>query len=171
MSNLEQAYTPPRRRRKLQELGQLLSHATMMEPDDLAKDVWWQDEARRHLARRPTATIDEQRFDLAADMRELVRIAATDRALFETSWWVRRAHRALCQADGVIGPGEDFIRQFRLKTADGWSDWQLLTECSWKKTANVPTQVRYAPAGRAFRDWTPPPQTQPPVLLEEKRRS
>ena len=144
----------------LQDLGRLVSHATMADPDDLAEERWWQEGARRALAGRPIASIAEQRFDLAADMRELVRIAASDQLLFETQWWWRRAHRALCQYEGVIGPGEDFIRQFRTKTDRGWSDWQLLTDETSANQSNEDTQVRYAPAGRAFRDWTTPSLTE-----------
>jgi len=90
-----------------------------------------------------------------------VRIAASDRLLFETQWWWHRAHLALCQADGIIGPGEDFIRQFRTKIDGDWSEWQLLTTETWAKQSNGDTQVRYAPAGRAFCDWTAPSSDKP----------
>src|SRR5882762_2573169 len=84
--------------RELELLGSLLNHATMLEPDDLKDDRWWQLEVAQALKGRPVASIEAQRKDLAADMRELLRVAHTSRELFTTEWWDHRAHRALCEA-------------------------------------------------------------------------
>jgi hypothetical protein len=140
----------------LDELGKLLNHATMMELSDLTEDRWWQERVRVVLQGHPVADLDEQRTDLAADMRELLRVAATRPGLFETQWWNRRAHRALTQGDGIIGSGEDYIRQFRIKTDDGtWSEWQELTEESWRNRPRLAAQVRFAAARRPFSGWPP----------------
>ena len=145
--------------RKLELFGSLLNHATMLEPDDLKDDHWWQREVVKALEGHPVASIEAQRKDLAADMRELLRVAHTSRELFTTEWWDHRAHRALCEADGIVGPGEDYIRQFRSKVDGIWGDWQLLTSESWAQRAKPGTtdvDVRWAAAGRPFTQWKPP---------------
>ena len=79
--------------------------------------------------------------------------------LFATEWWNHRAHRALCQDDGIIGSGEDYIREFRSKVDGIWGDWQLLTDESWAEPAKPGTtnvEVRWAPARRLFTRWEPP---------------
>ena len=145
--------------RELELLGSLLNHATMLEPDDLKDDHWWQREVLKALKGHPVASIEAQRKDLAADMRELLRVAHTSRELFTTEWWHHRAHRALCEADGIVGPGEDYIRQFRSKVDGVWGDWQLLTSESWAQRAKPGTtdlDVRWVAAGRPFTQWKPP---------------
>jgi hypothetical protein len=89
-------------------------------------------------------------------MRELLRVAHTSRELFTTEWSEHRAHRALCEDDGIVGPGEDYIRQFRSKIDSTWSEWQLLTTAIWTDRPNADAQVRRAPAGRPFTQWVPP---------------
>ena len=69
------------------------------------------------------------------------------------------AHRALCQDDGIIGSGEDYIREFRSKVDGIWDDWQLLTDESWaepSKPGTTNVEVRWAPARRLFTQWEPP---------------
>src|SRR5437764_13802702 len=83
-------------------------------------------------------------------MRELLRLARTTRELFTTEWWDHRAHRALCEGDGIVGPGEDYIRQFRSKIDGTWSEWHLLTTATWADRPNADTQVRWTPAVRPF---------------------
>ena len=154
--------------RELELLGSLLNHATMLEPGDLRDDRSWHLEVERALKGHPVASIEEQRNDLAADMRELLRVAHINRELFTTEWWDHRAHRALCEADGIVGAGEDYIRQFRSKVDGIWGDWQLLTSESWAQRAKPGTtdvDVRWAAAGRPFTQWEPPRRRQ------EKRMS
>ena len=120
--------------RELELLGSLLNHATVLEPDD----HWWQREVVKALKGHPVASIEAQRKDLAADMRELLRVAHINRELFTTEWWDHRAHRALCEGDGIVGPGEDYIRQFRSKIDGTWSEWHLLTTAK-RETSFAPS--------------------------------
>jgi hypothetical protein len=105
------------------------------------------------LVRHRPAPLKQQRTDLLADMRELLRYAVTDPTIVETQWFRRRAHRAPCQDDGTIGPGEDFIRQYRIKTKDGWSEWRRLPEDGSCRLPKEDAQVRYAVAGVTFNGW------------------
>ena len=70
---------PPARKandpREIERLGWLLNTATILEPGDLERERSWQLEVERVLKGRPVASIEEQKNDLAADMRELLRIA------------------------------------------------------------------------------------------------
>ena len=139
--------------------GNTPERETMLEPGDLRDDRSWHLEVERALKGHPVASIEEQRNDLAADMRELLRIAHTSRELFTTEWWDHRAHRALCEADGIVGAGEDYIRQFRSKVEGIWGDWQLLTSETWAQRAKPGTtdvDVRWVAAGRPFTQWKPP---------------
>jgi hypothetical protein len=61
-------------------------------------------------------------------MRELLRLALDNPSIRDTEWFFRRAERALCQDDGIINSGEDYIHQIRLKTDAGCSQWYTLEE-------------------------------------------
>jgi len=135
------------------ELASLLNAATTFDGADLARQQDWITQVEKLLLGRRRATLDEQRTDLVADMRELLRYALSDPTIVETQWFWRRAHRALCQDDGTVGPGEDFVRQYRSKTPEGWSKWNTMPgDRRWQ----VPEQhgeVRFAAAGKPFDGW------------------
>ena len=136
------------------ELASLLSAATTFDAADLASERDWIARVRKKLADHQPATIDQQRTDLLADMRELLRSAVNDPPVVDTSWFWRRANRALCQDDGIVKSGEAFIRQYRLKTKDGWTEWRTLPEDdTFKWPASSEGQVRYAAAGVPFEGW------------------
>src|SRR5215211_6337794 len=100
------------------ELASLLCAATTFTAADLALEHNWIARVHEKLAGHSPATIDQQRTDLLADMRELLRHAVNDHSVVDTPWFWRRANRALCQDDGVVKSGEGFMRQYRLKTKD-----------------------------------------------------
>jgi hypothetical protein len=137
-------------------LATLLDAALTYEGDALARQVQWRVRVRAILSGKPRASLNDQRSDLKADMRELLRAALDDPSIRDTNWFFRRAERALCQDDGIIKSGEDYILQIRVKTETGWSSWETLEEqqpFKWSKTAVG--QIRHAPSGRPFEEWQP----------------
>ncbi len=149
----------PKRSAELDELGMLLFEASTFEDEEDAIQHDWFAKVRKVLSDKATATLQQQRTDLTADMREVVRAALDSPGLIETKWFQRRVHRALCEADGTIGPGEDYVRQFRIKTKSGWGPWETIDETKpfdWPR--NAEGQARDAPAGKPFEDWEQPPR-------------
>jgi hypothetical protein len=45
--------------------------------------------------------------------RGRLRLGVNDPAIVDMLWFWRRAHRALCQDDGIILSSEDFVRRYR----------------------------------------------------------
>lgn len=148
-------------------LATLLDYLTGLESSDFARnkprDKQWRLRARAALMGHSPAPLDQQKQDLAADMRELIRAALKEPKIIDSEWFWRRAHRALCQEQGTVAAGKDFVREYRAKVDGRWTGWRLLTPDTWSKRPSAETQVRFAP-GVPFDAWEQPaqsPQSEP----------
>ena len=141
------------------ELAALLDIALTLRPDNLAGEDNWKGRVGAALGGHEPAPLDQQAVDLSADMRELLRHALTDARILDTTWFWQRAHRALSQHEGVIGPGESCMREYRWATNGGWSDWMPLLEDGTFNAPPTRTQVRWVRNGKPFQDWGPTKRT------------
>ena len=141
------------------KLAALLDITITLGVTDLAAEHRWRSQVRGIVGDHPPASLDQQSTDLKADMRELLRHALTDPTIVATIWFVHRARRALCQHEGIVGPGESCLRQYRWATKRGWSDWLPLPEDDMFEPPPTRMQIRWGAAGEPFRDWAPTQRT------------
>jgi hypothetical protein len=91
-----------------------------LEVSDLAREKSWRERVKAALAGHRLASLVRQRADCCGRHAGIApRIALNDASIVDTKWFQRRAHRALCQDDGVVNRGEDYVRQFRWKIDGG----------------------------------------------------
>src|SRR5258708_24520151 len=95
------------RKDKLDALTDMLAHARILVPGDLALDTEWR--SKTHSAIEATAS----EGGLAAEVRNLLKEALPDVEIVEDASFKRRADRALAEYDGVVEPGQEIIYEYR----------------------------------------------------------
>ena len=107
------------RKERLHVLAEMLAHARIFVPGDLALDTEWR--SKTHAAVEAAASED----GLAAEVRDLLKEVLAHVEIVEDANFKRRSDRALAEYDGIVGPGQDIVYEYRWQEADGtWSSWR-----------------------------------------------
>ena len=107
------------RKERLHVLADMLAHARIFVPGDLALDTEWR--SKTHSAVEAAASED----GLAAEVRDLLKEVLANVEIVEDVGFKRRSDRALAEYDGIVGPGQDIVYKSRWQEADGtWSSWR-----------------------------------------------
>jgi hypothetical protein len=107
------------RKERLDVLTDMLAHARIFVPSDLALDTEWR--SKTHAAVEAAAS----EGGLAAEVRDLLKGVLADVEIVEDATFKRHADRALAEYDGVVEPGQDIVYEYRWQEADGtWSSWR-----------------------------------------------
>jgi hypothetical protein len=107
------------RKDKLDALANMLAHARIFVPGDLALDTEWR--SKTHAAVEAAAS----EGGLTAEVRDLLKEVLADVEIVEDAKFERRADRALAEYDGIVKPGQNIVYEYRWQAADGtWSSWR-----------------------------------------------
>jgi hypothetical protein len=101
------------RKDRLDVLTDMLAHARIFVPNDLALDAEWR--SKTHAAVEAAAN----EGGLAAEVRDLLKEVLADVQIVEDPNFKRRADRALAEYDGIVKPGQNIVYEYRWQAADG----------------------------------------------------
>jgi hypothetical protein len=126
------------RKERLHVLTDMLAHARIFIPADLALDTEWR--SKTHSAVEAAAS----EGGLAAEIRDLLKEVLDDVEIVEDASFKRRADRALAEYDGVVGRGQDIVYEYRWQEADGsWSSWRPIPDTGELDCPNEARKIQH----------------------------